>query len=100
MKADLHPQYFTDATVTCSNCGHSFKTGATQEEIKTEICSNCHPFYTGKKILIDTEGRVDKFEKKLADASGKKKKKRGKKTLEEKVNEELAAQLKKAAAKS
>lgn len=96
MKTDIHPNYFTDAVIVCANCGHTFKTGATQKEQRIEICSQCHPFFTGKKVLIDTEGRVDKFRKKQESAdSDRKKKVRKKKTLEEKVNEEIAAQLSK-----
>lgn len=99
MKTDIHPQYFTSAKVLCANCGAEFKLGNTKEEVRVEICSQCHPFYTGKKILIDTEGRVDKFAQKRAAATGKVKKARKKKTLEEKVNEELAVQLEKEKAK-
>jgi len=93
MKTDTHPQYFTDAKITCANCNNVLVTGATHAELKVEICSKCHPFYTGKKVLIDTEGRVDKFRMKLEGAGGRIKKKRGKKTLEERMNEEIAAQL-------
>lgn len=96
MKTGIHPQYHTDATVTCANCGHSFKTGATQEDIRVEICSNCHTFYTGKKVLLDTEGRADKFIKKTEDATGKKKRTRKKLTLEDKVNREISDQFAKA----
>ncbi|MBU0981318.1 50S ribosomal protein L31 [Patescibacteria group bacterium] len=99
MKANTHPQYYLNAVVKCANCGHEFKTGATQESIQVEICSQCHPFFTGKSVLIDTEGRVDKFRKKMEEASGKKKKVRKKKTLEERVNEELSTQLDKETSK-
>lgn len=96
MKSGIHPQYYTDAVISCANCGHIFKTGATQQEVKVEICSQCHPFFTGKNVLIDTEGRVDKFRKLQEGAlTDRKKKVRKKKTLEEKVNEELAVQLQK-----
>ncbi len=93
MKTGIHPEYFTDTVITCSNCGNKFKTGATKQDLKVEICSKCHPFFTGKKVLIDTEGRVDKFRKLQESAKGKKKKSRKKKTLEEKVNEEIAVQI-------
>ncbi len=63
MKDKIHAQWFENVTVTCS-CGNNFITGSTTPEIKTEICSSCHPFFTGKEKLIDTEGRVEKFEKK------------------------------------
>jgi len=64
MKNQIHPTWFAEATVTCQ-CGNSWKTGATVAEIKTEICSNCHPFFTGEQRIVDTEGRVDKFMKRL-----------------------------------
>lgn len=62
MKKDIHPNYYADAKVTCA-CGNSFTTGSTVKEIRVEICSNCHPFYTGKEKLVDTAGRVDRFKK-------------------------------------
>ncbi len=95
MKTEAHPKYFADGKVVCANCGFTFPIGTTKEGIRVEICSQCHPFYTGKKVLIDTEGRVDKFRQKLATATGRDKKVRKKKTLEERVNEELAVQLEK-----
>ncbi|PIT93445.1 50S ribosomal protein L31 [Candidatus Falkowbacteria bacterium CG10_big_fil_rev_8_21_14_0_10_43_11] len=67
MKKNIHPKYYTDAKVTCV-CGNSFVTGSTLPEIKTEICSACHPFYTGKQKLVDTSRRVDKFQKRAAQA--------------------------------
>ena len=63
MKKGIHPEYF-DCTVTCS-CGNTFKTRSTKKEIKVEICSNCHPFYTGKQKLVDSGGRVERFKKRL-----------------------------------
>jgi len=63
MKSKIHPQYY-DCTVTCS-CGNTFKTRSTQKELKVEICSNCHPFYTGKQKLVDSGGRVERFQKRL-----------------------------------
>lgn len=80
MKKDIHPQYFK-AKVRCA-CGHEFTVGSTQEEIRVDVCSQCHPFYTGKENLIDSEGRVVKFQKKLEKAKamqGEKKKKDSKK---------------------
>ncbi len=68
MKDNLHPTYFADAVVTCA-CGNKFTTGSTTKEIYTEICSNCHPFYTGKQKLIDTAGHVDRFRQRVALAS-------------------------------
>ncbi|MFC1726232.1 50S ribosomal protein L31 [candidate division KSB1 bacterium] len=62
MKKGIHPKY-EEATVSCA-CGNSFKTKSTKNEIKVEICSSCHPFFTGKQKLVDTAGRVEKFIKK------------------------------------
>ncbi len=64
MKKDIHPAYYPEAVVTCA-CGNSWTTGSTQEAIRTDICSNCHPFYTGEQRIVDTEGQVDRFMKKL-----------------------------------
>ena len=66
MKTEIHPQYET-AIVRCT-CGNEFETRSTKPELRVEICSSCHPFYTGRQKLIDTEGRVDKFQKKYAKA--------------------------------
>lgn len=102
MKTEIHPKYLSATGIECANCGHKFPIGSTKEGIRVEICSKCHPFYTGKKMLIDTEGRVDKFRQKMAGAAGrdpKEKKVRKKKTLEDKVNEELSAQMMKEKAK-
>jgi large subunit ribosomal protein L31 len=60
MKTGIHPQYIS-TQVKCNGCGITFETHSTVAEITVEICSNCHPFYTGKQKLIDTAGRVDKF---------------------------------------
>lgn len=65
MKQNVHPTYYSSAKVVCA-CGNSFVTGSTVEEIRIEICSNCHPFYTGNQKLIDTAGRVDRFQKRAA----------------------------------
>jgi len=60
MKADIHPNY-VDCTVKCA-CGNTFETKSTKgEKLKLEICSNCHPFYTGKQKILDTAGRIEKF---------------------------------------
>ena len=66
MKQGIHPNYKL-ATVTCA-CGNTFQTRSTKETVKLDICSVCHPFFTGKQKLIDTEGRVDKFRKKYKKA--------------------------------
>ncbi|MCK4539655.1 50S ribosomal protein L31 [Candidatus Parcubacteria bacterium] len=67
MKKDIHPKYNDKATVICA-CGNSFTTGSTLDEIKTELCSACHPFYTGKQKLVDTAKRVEKFQAKIDSA--------------------------------
>jgi len=64
MKEKLHPTWYPEATVTCA-CGNTWKTGATVPEIRTDICSACHPFYTGEQRIVDTEGQVDRFLKRL-----------------------------------
>ena len=66
MKAKIHPKY-EECTVTCG-CGETFVTSATQSAINVEICSKCHPFYTGKQKLVDTAGRVEKFQRRYANA--------------------------------
>jgi large subunit ribosomal protein L31 len=63
MKEKIHPKYFTDATVTCS-CGNSFTTGSTRQTLRVELCNKCHPFFTGEQKIIDTAGRVERFNKK------------------------------------
>ncbi len=64
MKATIHPKWFPEATVICA-CGNTWKTGATVPEIRTDICSACHPFFTGEQRIVDTEGQVDRFLKRL-----------------------------------
>jgi large subunit ribosomal protein L31 len=64
MKKDIHPIYYPDAVVICA-CGNSWTTGSTQKEIRTDVCSKCHPFFTGEQRIVDTEGQVDRFYKKL-----------------------------------
>ncbi len=64
MKKGIHPEY-QECTVICA-CGNTFKTRSTKKEIRVEICSQCHPFFTGKQRLMDTAGRVEKFRKKYA----------------------------------
>ncbi len=68
MRQDIHPDYET-ATVQCS-CGNTFTTRSTKTELHVEICSNCHPFYTGKQKLVDTGGRVERFQRRLEKAGG------------------------------
>ena len=71
MKQDIHPTYYTNAVITCS-CGAKHKVGSTKEKMSVEICSECHPFYTGKEKLVDTAGRVEKFKTRQTKASTKK----------------------------
>ena len=66
MKKEIHPEYYPEATVVCGSCGNTWKTGSTKKEIHTEVCSNCHPFYTGQQQrILDREGQVDRFYKRL-----------------------------------
>lgn len=64
MKNDIHPTYYPEAEVVCS-CGNTWKTGSTRKMIRTDVCSQCHPFFTGEQRIVDTEGQVDRFYKKL-----------------------------------
>ena len=67
MKAEIHPTYYPDAKVTCASCGKTWTTGSTRKELRVDICSNCHPFYTSEASrLLDIEGQVDRFYKKLS----------------------------------
>jgi len=84
MKEDIQPKYYPEATVVCA-CGNTWKTGSTQENIRTDVCSACHPFFTGEQRIVDTEGQVDRFYKKL-------------KVHEEYQKEQQARQTKKATA--
>ena len=60
MKDKIHPKYFDDAKVTCS-CGNTFTTGSTKKELRVELCSKCHPFFTGERRMVDTAGQVERF---------------------------------------
>ncbi|HIF72098.1 MAG TPA: 50S ribosomal protein L31 [Dehalococcoidia bacterium] len=60
MKANIHPTYHKSAVVTCA-CGNTWEIGSTQESLRTEICSQCHPFWTGEQRIVDTEGRVERM---------------------------------------
>ena len=64
MKVEIQPTYYPEATVTCA-CGNTWKTGSSQESIRTDICSACHPFFTGEQRIVDTEGQVDRFYRKI-----------------------------------
>jgi large subunit ribosomal protein L31 len=84
MKSDIHPKYFTEATVICA-CGNKFTTGSTKEHITVEVCYKCHPLYTGEHRFLDVKGRVETFKKKMQMAatykvtSANKKNKKGQK---------------------
>lgn len=71
MQASVHPEYYKDAKITCV-CGNTFTSGSTQPVIRVEICSACHPFYTGQQKFVDTQGQVEKFSKALEVAKSKK----------------------------
>ena len=70
MKPDIHPKYY-QATVTCGSCHTVFTVGSTRPELRVDVCSNCHPFYTGKQKILDTGGRVARFEARYAKAQKK-----------------------------
>ncbi len=74
MQKNIHPKWHDDAEVVCT-CGNKFTTGSTLEEIKIDICSKCHPFFTGEMKFVDRQGRVDKFKKKMKVAQQKKQQK-------------------------
>jgi len=88
MKKDIHPKYYPEAKVICA-CGNTWTTGSTQEVIRTEMCSVCHPFYTGEQRIVDTAGQVDRFQRR---------KERADKMAAEKASRREAKEQKKAAA--
>lgn len=87
MKKDIHPQWYPQAKVICS-CGNTFTTGSTVPKIQVEICSACHPFFTGQMKYVDTAGRVERFQQKQAVSVGFKKVTRREKRLLRKLTEE------------
>lgn len=98
MKQDIHSKWYSEAKVTCV-CGNSFTTGSTKEEIRVEVCSACHPFYTGTQKFVDSLGRVEKFQKKQRAVVGKtivakRKKKLLKKIEEARLEEQKPKSLK------
>lgn len=98
MKTAIHPKYFDTTEIKCS-CGHVTVVGSTRENMKTELCSNCHPFYTGQTKLVDTAGRVDKFHAKrklseqLKEESKKRAETKGQKKVEEYKEKEVPAEV-------
>ncbi len=92
MKKDIHPEYRM-TTVRC-HCGHEFEAGSTKENISIEICSQCHPFYTGKQKLVDSAGRIERFRRKYGDYLGKNKKEAAEKEATKKdVTKEATEEL-------
>ena len=86
MKQGIHPKFYDKCVVTCA-CGNTFTTGSTVEKIEVEVCSNCHPFYTGQQKFVDTKGRIDKFNRKVA---------QGKEYAENKAKSQVKTSKKKA----
>ena len=105
MKTAIHPKWFPEAKVTCA-CGNTFTVGATMPEIQVEVCSNCHPFYTGQMKYVDTEGRVDAFRARQKKAktrvlskSEKRRLKKEKRIREEQSKPETLTEIRKATKK-
>lgn len=98
MKSNIHPTYHPKTKATC-NCGQAFEFGSTKENIQVEICSNCHPYYTGKSNLIDTAGRVERFKERMSRTEALKtnapKQEKKQKTQKSKTNQENLKELKK-----
>jgi large subunit ribosomal protein L31 len=69
MKPKIHPEYYNDAKVVCA-CGNTFTIGSTRKMVKIELCSKCHPFYTGEQRVVDTMGRVERFKRRYKKAEG------------------------------
>jgi len=97
MKKDIHPKYYKNAKITCV-CGNVISTGSTVEEINTELCSKCHPFYTGTQKLVDTARRVDKFKQREERSGQAAKSRQGKKVKRAKraeIKQEVSKKAKK-----
>lgn len=99
MKTNIHPTWYDEATVSC-NCGNTFTTGSSQPSIKVDICSACHPFFTGEMRFVDVQGRVEKFQAKMQQAQVYKtqvklKKRSGKQPQQVKSLKEMMEDLKK-----
>jgi len=86
MKDNIHPKYYPNARIICA-CGNTFTTGSTRPELRVELCSKCHPFFTGQQKFVDTKGKIEKFKEKRAKAAEIKLKLKAKKA-KEKVREE------------
>jgi large subunit ribosomal protein L31 len=99
MKKGIHPEYHTDAAVVCA-CGHKATVGSTAQDIRVELCSACHPFYTGKQKLVDTARRVEKFAERTAKQTGAASARGGKKVKTEKRATQKAEKKAKKATKA
>jgi large subunit ribosomal protein L31 len=91
MKSEIHPEYYPEARVVCA-CGNTFSVGATVPEISTEVCSACHPFFTGEQRIVDTAGQVERFMRRLE--AGETQRRADKERRDEKRRSELAAKRK------
>jgi large subunit ribosomal protein L31 len=89
VKQNIHPKWYAEARVHCA-CGNAFTTGSTLQEISVEICSACHPLFTGQQKLVDTAGRVDKFNQRAAAAAKKKEEAAARKAVKDAKKAELA----------
>ncbi len=94
MKTDIHPQYYPKAKIRCA-CGNVFNVGATKEAMTVEICSNCHPFYTGRDMLLDAAGRVEKFRTRQEAAKAKSVVKKAVKRSPAKAEKKVASKTRK-----
>lgn len=90
MKDNIHPKYYPKSKITCA-CGTKFTVGSTVEKIQVELCSNCHPFYTGKQKLVDTARRVEKYKERLAKKETEAAKRKGKRVKKAKLKKKRAA---------
>lgn len=93
MRSKIHPPYYSDAQIVCS-CGNAFTTGSTKKLIKIELCSHCHPFYTGKQKFVDSEGRIKKFQRRQKQAETVKLAVKQKKAKQKKKTEQRPLTLK------
>lgn len=94
MKKEVHPKYYTDAKIICA-CGNTLAVGSTKQEVKTELCSACHPFYSGKQKIVDAARRVEKFNAKMVAKDEVGKDKKGKKVKREERAQVKAEKTKK-----
>jgi len=94
MKANIHPTIYKEAKVSCGSCGATFTTISTKPEIRVEVCSNCHPYFTGEHRFIDTRGRVEEFQKKQKAAIAYKATHKDKKLKKDKIGQEGPKSLK------